>query len=207
MRAISTKSLVRVTAIVGAAAAAAVPAVSPAAIGASPRASTAGALKGTLTVERGSYFRMLFPGGRAYFKNPDSKARNKTFTFLSAGSRGGLVLGSFQGQPRRGFDSRGNSRAGSIIRPTSFAGIRFGLATFANRGPRPSLSLSGTTIRGQNRSLTAAWNKQYFSQGSSAVRGSYNRRTHKYVISWRSRISGGPFNGFTGVWRLVGHVR
>lgn len=171
------------------------------------RAAAAGALRGTLTVERGSYFRMLYPGGRAYFRNPDSRARNKSVTLLSAGRNGGLRVGAYQGQPRRGFDSRGNSLAASIIRPASFAGIRFGLATFGNRGPRPSFSVSGRRISGQNLALTAAWNRQYFSQGSSRVRGSYNPRNRRYSISWKSRIRGGPFNGFTGVWRLVGHVR
>ena len=177
---------------------------------AAPTATSAGTFRGTFKIGPGSYFRMRFPSGRGYFKNPDSRARNKTFTPLSGGSRGGLVVGTYQGQPRRAFDSRGGSRAGSIIRPQGFAGIRFGLATFSRspgsnrRLPRPSLRLVGSRIYGQTSALTAAWNRLYFNQGSSAVRGSYNRRTHVYTIGWSSRIHGGPFNGFIGSWRLHG---
>ena len=184
---------------------------------AAPRATAASALNGTFRIQGGSYFRMRFPTGGAYFKNPDSRARDKTYTLLSAGTSGGLVTGVYQGQPRRAFDGRGNSRAGAIVRPQAFAGIRFGLATFprdpqTRRGvPRPAFTLVGRRIYGQTTALTAAWNRLYFNQGApkpgasrSIAIGAYNPATRRYVLSWSSRISGGPFNGFTGIWRLTG---
>ncbi len=183
-------------------------------------ASAARALNGTFLVQAGSYFRMRYPGGKRYFRNPDSSARDKSYTSLRGGRSGGLVTGTYQGQPRRGFDSRGNSRASLIVRPTNFAGIRFGLGTFpadpqSRRAvPRPRFRLSGTTIYGQTTALTAAWNKQYFNQGAPkpgtrrTIRiGAYNPRNRRYVLTWQSPIRGGAFNGFTGVWRLTGSFR
>lgn len=182
-----------------------------------PEATAARTLNGTFKIGAGSYFRMRFPSGKGYFKNPDSRARDKTFTTLQRGAAGGLVSGTFQGPPRKAFDRRGNSRAGSIIRPTSFAGVRFGLATFArdpqtkNAMPRPAFNLVGRRIFGQTTALTAAWNKLYFNQGSpkpgssgTIAIGSYNPATRGYILSWSSKIRGGPFNGFIGVWRLTG---
>jgi hypothetical protein len=51
--------------------------------------------------------------------------------------------------------------------------------------------------------FTAEWNKLSFKQGGQ-VTGTYNAQTHAYVLTWSSLISGGPFNGFTGVWHLKG---
>jgi len=185
--------------------------------GAARPATAAAVLKGTFRIQGGSYFRMRFPTGGGYFKNPDSRARDKTYTTLSAGSGGGLVSGAYQGQPRRAFDGHGNSHAGAIIRPQAFAGIRFGLATFPRDPvsrrpvPAPGFVLVGRRIYGQTTALTAAWNKLYFNQGvpkpgarGTVAIGSYDPRSHRYVLSWSSRISSGPFNGFTGVWRLAG---
>jgi len=185
----------------------AVPLTEAGAADVAPSASAAGALKGTFRVGAGSYFRMRFPTGGKFFKNPDSASRDKTYTSLKGGSAGGLVTGALQSGS--GFDRRGNSRAGSIVKPTKFAGISFGLATFgrdpqSHKGkPRPSFTLSGTRIHGQVSALTAAWNKLYFNQGAS-VSGTYNPRTKSYTLSWSSKIHGGPFNGFTGIWRLKG---
>jgi hypothetical protein len=169
----------------------------------------------------GSYFRMIIPGaGRKYFKNPDSSARDKTFTLLRPGTSGGLITGRFQPHPRPPFDRIGNSRAGAIIRPTRFAGIRFGLATLPTdpqshrKVPAPAMRVSGRRISGQAQAFTAEWNKLYFNQGAPkpggggpAVRGTYNPRTHVYVLQWRSLIKNGPFNGFTGFWHLQGTFR
>lgn len=192
----------------------------PAVAAPAPQAKASRALNGTFLIENGSYFRMKYPTGNRYFRNPDSSARDKTYTSLRGGSAGGLISGAYQGQPRRGFDSRGNSRASSIIRPVKFAGIKFGLGTFTadpqsrRSVPRPSFRLSGTTISGQTTAVTAAWNKQYFNQGApkpgagGTVRlGAYNPKNRRYVLTWSSRIRGGPFNGFTGIWRLIGTFR
>jgi hypothetical protein len=48
----------------------------------------------------GSYFRMLLPGATdKYFHNPNSKAKDKTYTLFIPGSQRGLRLGSFQPPP------------------------------------------------------------------------------------------------------------
>ena len=58
---------------------------------------------------------------------------------------------------------------------------------------------------------TAEWNKQYFNQGApkpngsgSAATGTYNSKTKRFAFEWRSKVVGGPFNGFTGFWHLEG---
>jgi hypothetical protein len=185
-----------------------------------PATAVAQPLRGTFRIGSGSYFRMAFPGGKKYFTNPDSSARNKTITPLRAGRQGGLRTGGFQEHPRPAFDRRGNSLADAIIRPVAFAGIRFGLATLP-RDPqskhgtgRPAISRRGRTLSGRLAAITAEWNNQYFNQGSpkpggagAQVHGRYDPRTHRYVLEWRSPIKGGPFDGFTGLWHLQGVFR
>ncbi len=137
-----------------------------------PAGASAARLHGKLVVGKGSYFRMIFPDGKRYFSNPDSSARNKTYTPIASGRGAGLRLGGFQGAPSRAFDSRGNFRGSAIIRPVKFAGIRFGLATFrrdpqSHRGvPAPGLNVSGRRITGQFEALAVGWNKLYFNQGA-----------------------------------------
>lgn len=157
-------------------------------------------LNGLFRVAKGSYFRMLYPGGGKYFKNPYSKDANKTYTLIIAGSDGGLRTGVLQPAPTPAFDHHGNSLAGRIIQPTDFTGINFGLAT---KGIAPEISVSGTRLSGQVKGFTAEWNKLTFNQGGQ-VTGSYSAKTHTYVLTWKSKISGGPFNGFTGSWYLTG---
>ena len=157
-------------------------------------------LNGLFRVAASSYFRMVYPGGAKYFKNPYSADPNKTYTLIVAGSDGGLRTGALQPAPAPAFDHHGNSLAGRIIRPTDFAGINFGLAT---KGTAPAISVSGYRLTGQVKGFTAEWNNLSFSQGGQ-VTGSYNAQTHVYVLTWSSLISGGPFNGFTGSWHLTG---
>jgi hypothetical protein len=163
-------------------------------------ALTAQPLNGLFRVATGSYFRMIYPGGGKYFKNPYSADTNKTYTLIVAGTEGGLRTGVLQPAPTPAFGPHGNSLAGRIIRPTDFAGIDFGLAT---KGTAPAISVSGGRLSGQVKGFTAEWNNLVFSQGGP-VTGSYNAQTHVYVLSWSSLISGGPFNGFTGSWHLTG---
>ena len=70
-------------------------------------------------------------------------------------------------------------------------------------------------LSGQIESWSAAWNKQYFNQGSpkpdgtspgltAPVSGTYDAATGAYVLTWASQVVGGPFNGFTGYWHLQG---
>ena len=190
------------------------------ALAAVPATAAAQPLNGTFRIGSGSYFRMVFPGGKRYFANPDSSARDKTVTYLRAGRQGGLRTGAFQEHPRPAFDRRGNSLAAAIIRPVTFAGIRFGLATLP-RDPqskratgRPAIDRRGRALSGRLGAFTAEWNNQYFNQGApkpgssgGQVHGRYNPRSRHYVLEWRSPIKGGPFDGFTGVWHLQGVFR
>ena len=38
------------------------------------------------------------------------------------------------------------------------------------------------------------------------VTGTYNSKTHAFLLTRASAVVGGPFNGFTGYWHLQGHV-
>jgi hypothetical protein len=160
----------------------------------------------------GSYFRMVFPGGGRYFKNPDSRAADKSYTLLRPGSAGGLTSGRYQQHPVPAFDGAGNSQARAITRPEKFAGILFGVSTEPRNAqtggnvPAPAISVNGHSLSGQVLGFTATWNKLYFSQGSGSVSGRYNPRTHAYLLIWTSLIKGGPFNGFTGYWHLQGRL-
>ena len=169
-------------------------------------AASAKKLKGTFKIASGSYFRMLQPAaaGGGYFSNPYSTDSDKTYTLVTAGQDGGLQTGKLQPAPTPAFDPQGNSLADLIITPASFTGITFGLATV---GTVPSISAKNGKLSGQLSGFTAEWNNQIFPQGSSTVRGTYNAKTHKYVLTWSSQIAGGPFNGFTGQWHLQGKFK
>ncbi len=213
-------------------------AVAAATITAASGATTAPkTLAGTFSITRGttlkgavhgSYFRMVYQGGNVktgpFFGNPNSRATNKTLTLISPGTAGGLRTGTFQPAPTPAFDSKGNSRARSIIAPTSFTGINFSVVTSsreAQTGTKvvaPSVKVLNGKLSGDLRAFSAAWNNLYFNQGSpkpngsrpgltSNVTGTYNAKTHAYVLNWSSAIVGGPFNGFTGVWHLTGTFR
>lgn len=164
----------------------------------------------------GSTFRLIEPTGDPktgpFFENPDSSCTKQTFTLLRPGSDGGLATGRFQGTTAPSpFDRGGNSRLGRIIEPVQFFGIRFGLGTFA-KDPAggtatftaPRVTRSGTTLTGRLSAVTAGWNSQFFGQGSTTATGTYNAKTKRYTLKWSSKVSGGPFNGFTGVWSLKG---
>jgi hypothetical protein len=164
----------------------------------SAAAASASTLKGTFHISSGSYIRMREPTG-SYFQNPYSTAKNKTYTLLVSAPGAGLRTGVIQSAPSPAFDAKGNSLAKSIIEPTSFTGILFGAATTT----APSISVSSGKLSGQVKGLLAEWNKQTFKQGGT-VTGTYNAKTHGYVLTWHALVKGGPFNGFTGYWRLQG---
>jgi hypothetical protein len=74
---------------------------------------------------------------------------------------------------------------------------------------------SGTQLSGNLSAFSVSWNNQQFNQGSpkpggsypgstKRVSGTYNPTTHRYTLTWRSLIVGGPFNGFTGYWHFEG---
>jgi hypothetical protein len=173
----------------------------------------------------GSYFRMLLPGATdKYFRNPNSKAKDKTYTLFIPGGERGLRLGSFQPPPSPAFASDGFALASSIVEPMKFAGIDFSISTAptdAQSGQAdvaPSLSVTGDQVTGNFSAWTAEWNSIYFNQGAPKpgsepfpgptrpVVGTFNSRTKAYQIIWYSLIVGGPFNGFTGYWHLQGTV-
>ena len=160
--------------------------------------AAAATLNGVFKIGSGSYFRMGEPNG-SFFANPYSADSNKTYTLITSGSGGGLRTGVVQKAPSPAFDARGDALAGAIIKPTNFTGIRFGLATTS----APSISVSGGHLSGQINGLVAEWNKQVFKQGNK-VTGTYSASTRRYVLTWSALIKGGPFNGFTGYWRLQG---
>jgi hypothetical protein len=158
----------------------------------------------------GSFMRMVLPGGGKYFDNPDSRSPDKTYTLIGPGTQGGLATGRYQPNPSPVFDSKGDARVSSITSPQSFDGIKFGVASVAKnpqngaKNPVPSIELTGNKLSGQVEAVTVEWNGQYFSQGSRSVTGRYNPKTHAFLLTWSSPISGGPFNGFTGSWHLQG---
>jgi hypothetical protein len=171
----------------------------------------------------GSYFRMILPGGiDKYFRNPNSKAKDKSYTLFIPGSERGLRLGSFQQPPTPAFASDGFALASDIVQPLTFAGINFSISTAptdAQSGQPdvpPSLSVTGNRVTGNFSAWTAEWNSIYFNQGApkpgsepypgftKPVTGTYNKKTKAYQIIWYSLIVGGPFNGFTGYWHLQG---
>jgi hypothetical protein len=173
----------------------------------------------------GTYFRMLLPAATdKYFANPDSRAKDKTYTLLRPGTDGGLVLGRYQPAPSPAFTSAGSALATRITRPETFAGIKFSISTAAvdaqshRSAGAPALHVDGNRITGNLSAWTAEWNKIYFNQGApkpggsypaltQPVTGTYNRRTGAFVIVWYSAIVGGPFSGFTGYWHLQGTLR
>jgi hypothetical protein len=170
----------------------------------------------------GSYFRMLLPGATdKYFRNPNSKAKDKTYTLFIPGTARGLRLGSFQGPPNPAFASDGFALASNIVKPLPFAGINFSISTAATDAQSgqpdvaPTLSVSGSRVSGNLSAWTAEWNSIYFNQGAPKpggafpgstrpVNGTFDKKTKAYQIAWYSLIVGGPFNGFTGYWHLQG---
>lgn len=195
-------------------------------------------LRGTLALDRGaqvkrdgrirytgSYFRMILPGGTdRFFSNTDSKAKDKTYTLFVPGTDRGLRLGAFQPFPDPAFDAAGNALAKRIIRPLSFAGIRFSIGTQAtdlqtgDTDTVPRLFRTGRKISGDLRAWTASWNSIYFNQGAPKPNGTlpgntrppsgrYDPKTKRVEVIWYSLIVGGPFNGFTGFWHLQGRLK
>jgi hypothetical protein len=178
--------------------------------------------KGKRAHYTGSYFRMLLPGATdKYFLNPNSKAKDRSYTLFIPGSDRGLKLGAFQQPPTPAFASDGFALASDIVKPMTFASIDFSISTAptdAQSGTAdvvPSLSVTGNRVTGNFSAWTAEWNSIYFNQGSPKpgntypgltrpVTGTYDKKTKAYQIIWYSLIVGGPFNGFTGYWHLQG---
>jgi len=200
-------------------------------VGAPSQAASSKALNGTFRLAPGKYsggkasgtwFRMITSRSGAktqYLANPDSSAKDKTYTLGKPGRDGGLATGRFQPHPDPAFDGKGNALANKIVLPQPYTAIRFSVATL-KRDPQskktvtpPSASVSGRRLTVRLPGFTAEWNKQYFNQGSpkpdgstpgltTPAKGTYNASTGAFVLEWSSTILGGPFNEFTGYWHL-----
>lgn len=174
---------------------------------------------------RGSYFRMIQPGGTVekggYFLNPDSKCPDQSYSVAVAGTDGGLVTGTFQPGPKPAFNPRGDALAGQITRPGTFTAIKFAISTqpadpeTGEKLPAPEVRNDDGKLSGQLTAWTAAWNNLYFNQGSpkpdgakeglnSPVVGTYDEDSGRFELSWSSTIKGGPFDRFSGHWHLEG---
>jgi hypothetical protein len=170
----------------------------------------------------GTYFEMLQPTGAA-FPNPTSPASNKNCTPLTPGTDGGLRTTAYQAPPSPAFagGSSGGALASAIIQPVSFQGVNFSVVT-AQSDPQvgthdalPSITAQKGSLSGEITAWSAQWNGQSFNQGTpkpdgtvpsptTPLSGTYNSTTHKFTLTWTSRIVGGPFNGFAGYWHLAG---
>ena len=216
------------TALLGLALVAAV-AVAVAPVGAAPTRASSKTLTGTFKLTPGSYshgtargtwFRMIISRDRpkkAYLPNPDSKAADKTYTLGRPGADGGLATGRFQPHPDPPFDAKGNARANKIIKPSPFTAINFSVASL-KQDPQSKKTMAAPSARVDGRKLTvllpgytAEWNKQFFNQGApkpdgsgSPATGTYDAKTKRFVLTWTSKIAGGPFNGYSGLWHLQG---
>lgn len=174
----------------------------------------------------GSTFRMVQSGGTIadgpFVPNGDSPCADQTYTPLAAGSDGGLLLGQHQPTPDPAFDDAGNAIAGQVTEPTTWFAVGFATAT-NEVDPQTGVEVAAPvltvdengTVTGDLRAFAASWNGQHFNQGApkpdgssdgntSAPTGTYDVDTGALVIEWTSQISGGAFDGFTGVWRLEG---
>jgi hypothetical protein len=157
----------------------------------------------------GSYFRMLQPDG-SYIPNADSACVDTTYSGLTAGTDGGLVTGAYQAAPDPAFDATGNATADAIFAPVKFFGAAFGGATDPAESI-PSLVATDGELAGDLAAFTAYYAAGSFNQGApkpdgtgEAPMGTIDPEAGTYVLEWTSLISGGAFNGFTGVWHLEG---
>jgi hypothetical protein len=191
-----------------------------------------GPLKGTFKLDAGTadsgkpttgtWFQMLQSNGTP-LQNFSSPSANKDFTPLSPGTDGGLRTDVYQGPPSPAFagGNSGNALARRIIKPVSFFNTDFSIVTAPTDpqvgapDPLPEIKLDGGKLSGQVTAWAAQWNGQSFNQGTpkpdgstpaptTPLSGTYDSSNGRFVLSWKSLIVGGPFNGFTGSWHLEG---
>ena len=177
-------------------------------------------------VTEGSYFRMIQPRGNAengpFINNGNSPCGDDTYTPMNPGDDGGLATGNYQPNPEPAFDNAGNAQARGIFEPLNFQGIDYGGSTnevdpqTKQDVPAPVITTDGNgNVGGDVRAVSVAWNNQHFNQGApkpdgstpgltKAPHGTFDSATGAFVIEWTSTISGGPFDGFTGLWHLEG---
>jgi hypothetical protein len=183
-----------------------------------PAAGFEGELVGTFSIDdavcdtaevSGSYFRMLQPDGN-YIPNSDSACADVTYSGMTAGTDGGLVTGAYQEAPDPAFDEAGNATADAIFAPVTFFAVAFAGATDSAEA-MPMLTATDGVLTGDLSAFTAYYGGGSFNQGApkpdgtgEAPMGTIDPETGAYVLDWTSLISGGSFDGFTGVWHLEG---
>ncbi|BDD83224.1 hypothetical protein TPB0596_29870 [Tsukamurella pulmonis] len=122
----------------------------------------------------GTYFKMAIVGGTAdgpFVNNANSPVDEGRVTALHPGTAGGLRTGAYQSEAKPGF-AGGDSRSGSVITPTKFFDVLFGISTNAvdpqTRAPlpAPSVTRTGTTLTADVSAWAASWNNQEFNQGA-----------------------------------------
>lgn len=182
----------------------------------------------------GTYFRMMTGGPSTALPNGNSTFLDQTYTGLQPGTDGGLRTYAYQPPPNPAFagGNTGDALANSIVQPQKFFNVAFSIVTTptdqqtGEADPLPAIVNNGGTLGGQITAWTAAWNGQWFNQGSpkpngtyagrngqtpqwnvsgtTPVTGTYNAATGHFVLTWQSLIVGGPFDGYTGQWHLEG---
>ncbi len=154
----------------------------------------------------GSWFQMVSPGGTAeagpFVPNGDSACADTNYSLLSPGMDAGVRTDAVQAAPDPAFDETGNGLAVDIFSPVPFFGVAFAGAMDA-AGAAPSASAADGVLTLDLTAFTAYYGGGMFSQGAVAT-GTIDPETGAYVVQWTSLISGGSFDGFTGVWHLEG---
>lgn len=122
----------------------------------------------------GTYFKMAIVGGTAdgpFVNNANSPIDSGQVTALEPGKAGGLRTGAYQSEAKPGFRA-GDSLSGSVIAPTKFFDVLFGISTNAVDPqtkaalPAPSVSRTGTRLTADVSAWAASWNNQEFNQGA-----------------------------------------
>jgi len=122
----------------------------------------------------GTYFKMAIVGGTAdgpFVNNANSPIDEGRVTALQPGTAGGLRTGAYQSEAKPGFRN-GDSLSGSVITPTKFFDVLFGISTNAvdpqTRAalPTPSVTRTGTRLTADVSAWAASWNNQEFNQGA-----------------------------------------
>ncbi|MDX2380702.1 MAG: hypothetical protein QNM02_13200 [Acidimicrobiia bacterium] len=189
-----------------------------------PAPSFEGDLVGTFMVDAascedpaassGSYFRMLQPDGTIdagpFIPNADSVCADPTFTGFAPGTDGGLVTGAWQPAPDPAFDDAGEALADAVFEPVPFFAVAFAVATDEAEAV-PAISATGGALTGDLSAYTAYYGGSSFNQGApkpdgtgEAPVGVIDPDTGAFVLDWTSKIAGGSFDGFVGVWHLEG---
>ena len=145
-----------------------------------------------------------------FIPNGDSSCGDPTFSGLVPGADGGLVTGTSQAAPDPAFDEAGNGLADAIFQPVTFFAVSFAGATDPAEAV-PTLTATDGVLSGDLSAFTAYYGAGQFNQGAPKPDGSgdgpvgtIDVETGAYVLDWTSVISGGSFDGFTGVWHFEG---